>query len=136
MKLKLFGKKRFVSQYEKDHQTTMRSPPTVDVPEFSVGYCKCSPTHIILNPHWIASDGTYFRQDEGVRIFNCIKSHYDELKSWRITDSYCISTYKPLPANLDMETIIELVGAVQIVIKDMLDDWLYYRDMVMAHKDK
>jgi len=136
MKLKLFSKKQPVHD-ECDEPTTLHTPePTLPLPEFSVQYCKGSPTHIILHPQWIASDGTYFRQDEGARIFSLLKNYYNELKSWRITDSYCISTYKPLPANLDMETIIEYVGAVQIVIKDMLDDYLYHRDMLAAHKEQ
>ena len=127
LQLKLFSKKQPVH----NEPTTLHTPePTLPLPEFSVQYCKGSPTHIILNPQWIASDGTYFRQDRGAKIFSLLKNYYNELKSWRITDSYCISTYKPLPANLDMETIIEYVGAAQTVIKDMLDDYLYHRDIL------
>lgn len=118
--------------------TTVSTPaPAVDVPEFSIQYRDSKPEHIIMRPVWSLSNGTYFRDDEGVRIFNCLRDHYPELKSWRALSDYTLSTYHNITGTVaSLSEVIALVGITQTVITNMLSDWLYYRDMVAAHKDR
>lgn len=133
MKLKLFSKKQPVH----DEPTTLHTPePTLPLLEFSIHYNNGRAEHIVFRPNWVSTNGRSFSQLEGARIFNCLQEYYPELERWRVLLDYTISTYKPLPPNLDMETIVELVGAVQIVITAMLDDYLYHRDMIAAHKEQ
>jgi hypothetical protein len=131
MKLKLFNKK----QPEPYGPTTLHTPtPTVDVPKFSIQYKDSKPEHIIFSPKWLSSECVYFTDYDGIRIFNHLRDHYPELKSWRSLPDYTLSTYRNISDSVvSLDEVIELVAATQIVITYMLDDWLYYKDMIVAH---
>lgn len=130
---------RFTVRKGQHTETTSVPTPalTVDVPEFSIQYKDGKPEHIIIQPNWTASNGMQINTLTGVRAFRQLQVHYSELKDWRVTDNYALTTYKNIKGTINsLDEVIELVVAVQIVITDMLDDWLFHRDMMAAHKEQ